>query len=66
MKYKVYPFGEVAKKTKLEFGETKCPICFGKMPRGFYFFTDEFNEFYVQDDCDFWNFVGILVKEGTF
>ena len=61
MKYKAYPFSDTNKRTKLEFGETKCPVCTNKMPRGFYFFTEEFNEFYVQDDQEFWSYVGLIV-----
>jgi hypothetical protein len=26
-KYNVYPYSDVLKKTKVEFGEIKCPIC---------------------------------------
>jgi hypothetical protein len=46
-KHKVFPFSPPLKKLKKEYGESKCPSCDEKMPRGFYFFTPDFNEFYV-------------------
>ena len=65
-KHKVFPYGVTSiKKLKSEYGETKCPICEERMPRGFYFFKPDFNEYYVQDDKDFWLHVGKIVREGS-
>lgn len=64
-KHKAYPFSPLEKKIKIEHGDSKCPVCDGRMPRGFYFFTADFSEFYVQADADFWKYVGKIMQEGS-
>lgn len=65
-KHKVFPYGLAPiKKLKTEFGETKCPVCEERMPRGFYFFKPDFDEYYVKDDKDFWLHVGKIIREGS-
>ena len=61
----VFPYGLTPiKKIKTEYGETKCPVCEERMPRGFYFLKSDFNDFYVQEDKEFWVHVGKIIRDG--